>query len=124
MVGGGEGEGPSDTVAAETGADVGLTSLGVRVAVPTPLAAGRLDVDASLAWQHAFGDLAALTRPAFDGGAPFSIAGVPVAEDTLRIDAGIALALGARTSFGVACHSRFGADVSDQGMKATLSRRL
>jgi len=110
--------------AAGTGADVGLTSLGVRVAMPTPLAAGRLDVDASVAWQHAFGDLAALTRPAFDGGSPFSIAGVPVAEDTLRIDAGIALALGARTSLGVAYHGQFGADISDQGVKATFTRRL
>ncbi len=47
-----------------------------------------------LGWRHAFG--ATATPPSFvfeAGGSPFSVAGLPIAEDALLVDVGLDIAL-------------------------------
>ena len=72
----------------------------------------------SAAWQHAFDDVTPDAALAFGStGIGFSITGVPPAEDSALIDAGLDLALGPNTTAGVSYSGQFGDGVTDNAVK-------
>ncbi len=76
----------------------------------------------SAAWQHAFDDVTPDAALAFAStGIGFTVYGVPLAEDSALIDAGLDLALGPRTTAGVSYTGQFGDGVSGNGVKGRFT---
>jgi len=76
----------------------------------------------SAAWQHACDDVTPQAALAFAStGIGFNIAGVPLAEDSALIDAGLDFALGERITAGVSYSGQFGDGVTDNGVKGRFT---
>jgi outer membrane autotransporter protein len=112
--------------AALTGAsnseDVGYSSLGLRAATALPLAKGMVLIPrASAAWQHAFGDVTPTAALAFSGGAPFTIAGVPIAREAAVIEAGADIAISRQAMIGVFYSGQVASRARDHAVNVKLS---
>ena len=74
--------------------DVGYSTLGLRAAATMTGTARRVTPHVSAAWQHAFDDVTPDAALAFAStGIGFTVTGVPLAEDTALIEAGLDLNL-------------------------------
>src|SRR5262249_16123599 len=106
--------------------DVGYSTLGARVATYYLLQNGMALIPrASVAWQHAFGDVtptAALSFQSTGGG--FNIFGVPIARDAALVEAGGDLQLGPQTKVGVAYVGQLASNARDHSVKANFSWRF
>jgi len=100
--------------------DVTFTTLGVRAS--SKFAAGGVPVIARgmLGWQHAFGDTTPTSSFSFEGGTPFTIAGLPIAEDALVVDVGVDVAVSANATLGLAYSGQFGDDSEDQKVRGSF----
>jgi outer membrane autotransporter protein len=112
--------------AALTGAsnseNVGYSSLGLRAATALPLAKGMVLIPrASAAWQHAFGDVTPTAALAFSGGAPFTVAGVPIACDAAVVEAGADIALSRQAMIGVFYSGQVASRAQDHAVNVKLS---
>ncbi|WP_412032987.1 autotransporter domain-containing protein [Nitratireductor aquimarinus] len=105
----------SDTV------DATFTTLGLRAEADMTLG----DMDATLrgmvGWRHAFGNAPTSQMRFASGGNAFTIAGLPLAQDTLVLDAGVDVSLTERATLGLSYGGLFGSGLRDQSAKATLS---
>lgn len=73
---------------------VGYSTLGARVAGVARIGGVEVTPRASVAWQHAFGDVTPQMALAFaSGGAPFVVGGTPLATDAALVEAGVGIAL-------------------------------
>jgi outer membrane autotransporter protein len=80
---------------------------------------------ASAAWQHAFGTVTPTAALAFESnGAPFTVAGVPLAQDTALIEAGFDLHVNTRVTVGVLYFGEFAGRVQDNSVKGNLIWRF
>ncbi|WP_348935427.1 autotransporter domain-containing protein [Aquabacter sp. CN5-332] len=87
-----------------SGASEGVTysTLGARISVPFALGTIPTAFKGTLAWQHAFGDTTPETLFAFGPGtAPFTVSGVPTANDAALIEAGLDMAFSANASLSI-----------------------
>lgn len=112
---------------ASSTADVGYTSVGLRVATRMALSGGMvLMPHASVAWQYAFGDTAPETQVALLSvpGSAFTVAGVPLAENTALLEIGTDLAINDRASLGASYVGQFGDGVAVNAVQATFSWRF
>lgn len=102
----------------DTDENVGYFTLGLRAATAMQWGAIQFMPHVSAAWQHAFGDLTPDAALAFaSAGVGFTVYGVPLAEDSALIDAGLDFALSDTTTAGVSYSGQFGDGVSDNGVK-------
>jgi len=102
--------------------DVGYSTVGLRAATTMQFGGMQVVPHVSAAWQHAFDDVTPGAALAFAStGIGFAIDGVPLAEDTALIDAGLDLALGENTSAGVSYSGQFGDGVSDNAVKGRFA---
>jgi outer membrane autotransporter protein len=103
--------------------DVTFTSLGVRAAQRFVVGATTaLTLRGTVGWQHAFGDTTPSAAFLFAGGSlPFTVAGVPIAEDALVVKAGADLDIGPAVTLGVAYSAQFAPDAQDQQVKGVLN---
>jgi outer membrane autotransporter protein len=102
--------------------NVGYSTVGLRAA--TTMRWGNMPVvpHVSAAWQHAFDDVTPGAGLVFAStGVGFAITGVPLAEDSALIDAGLDFALGPRTTAGVSYSGQFGDGVTDNGVKGRFT---
>ncbi len=72
-------------------------------------------------WRHAFNDITPEATFAFAGGAPFVIAGTPIARDALALEVGLDVQIGPRSSLGIAYSGQIGDDAQDHSANATLT---
>ncbi|MBZ9982492.1 MULTISPECIES: autotransporter domain-containing protein [unclassified Mesorhizobium] len=111
--------------AALTGAsgttDATFTTLGLRASTEFGLGGMKARARGMLGWRHAFGDVTPLADFAFTGGEAFTVAGTPIAEDALVLEAGLDLALSEKTSLGLSYSGQIGDGTSDHGFRADLS---
>ena len=114
-----ESGGPAALSAPASSASVTYSALGARFA--TAFGDGRTRLHAMAAWQHAFGSLAPMTMPAFAGGDPFAIAGVPIARDALRLELGVGSAIGAGATASLLYSGMIASGVRDHGVKGKLA---
>jgi outer membrane autotransporter protein len=102
--------------------NVGYSTLGVRAATTMQFGGMQVVPHVSAAWQHALDDVTPDAALAFAGtGIGFTVYGVPLAEDSALIDAGLDFALGERTTAGVSYTGQFGDGVSDNGVKGRFT---
>ncbi len=99
-----------------------VASFGARFEAPLPMAGAR--ITALLAWQHRFEDVTPTASLAFDGGTPFTVAGVPRKRDSLRVEAGFEWDISPRATLSVGYAGNIASGASDHGAKATLKFRF
>jgi len=105
-----------------TDQDVGYSTLGLRAATTMQWGGMRVVPHLSAAWQHAFDHVTPGAALAFAStGIGFGVTGVPLAEDSALIDAGLDFALGPNTTAGVSYTGQFGEGVSDNGVKGRFT---
>jgi outer membrane autotransporter protein len=78
----------------------------------------------SLGWRHAFGDVVPTAGLAFAGGSAFTVAGVPIAQDVLVVEAGVDLRIAPTTTLGLDYSGQIGSGMSDHALKADLGIRF
>jgi uncharacterized protein with beta-barrel porin domain len=101
--------GAAALTAASRSFDTTFTTLGWRSASALGFVAGTaVTAHGALGWQHAFSDVTPAMAFAFaSNGVPFTIAGVPIADNSLILDAGLDFAVMAAAKLGIiraACH--------------------
>jgi len=103
--------------------EVGFSTLGVRAASMIPMGYDMILVPrASAAWQHAYSDVTPTATLAFQSaGAPFMIAGVPIARDSLLAEAGLDLNIGRNTTLGVSYVGQIASNVQDHAAKGKFT---
>jgi outer membrane autotransporter protein len=102
--------------------DVGYSTLGLRAATVMHWNGMAVTPHVSAAWQHAFDDVTPVAALAFAStGIGFDITGVPLAEDSALIEAGLDLALGPRVTAGASYSGQFGDGVADNAVKGRFT---
>ncbi len=106
--------------------DVGYSTLGARAAGNYLLPNGAVLIPrASVAWQHAFGDVTPSAALAFAGtAAAFTIAGVPLAEDAALVEAGFDLPITPQATVGVSYVGQLAESAQDHSIRGNLLVRF
>jgi subtilase-type serine protease len=104
-------------------ADVGYSTLGVRIAGDVDAGGMVFSPRLSVAWQYAFGDLTPETAMAFaaTNGAGFTVAGAPIAENAALIDAGIDFTIAPKARLGLSYAGQISGNGYDSSVRGTLS---
>jgi fibronectin-binding autotransporter adhesin len=85
---------------------------------------GTMDLRGSVGWRHAEGDVTPTATAAFAGGDAFTVWGVPIAEDALRLDAELAFTTEGALSLGVSYSGQIGDGAEDHGVAITARWRF
>lgn len=105
--------------------DVGYSTLGLRAATTMAWNSVTVTPHVSAAWQHAFDDVRTGAALAFAStGIGFTVTGVPLAEDTALIEAGLDLGFGPYTTAGVSYSGQFGDNVEDNAVQGRFAWRF
>ncbi|HZK78269.1 MAG TPA: autotransporter domain-containing protein, partial [Gemmatimonadaceae bacterium] len=79
----------------------------------------------STAWEHAFGSVTPTAALAFQStGAPFTIAGVPLARDSALVESGLDLHLNPQTMLGLFYSFQLGDHVQHNSVQDKLTWRF
>ncbi len=100
--------------------DTTFTTLGLRAASSFDLGGVPATARGTVGWRHAFGDTLPLSLNGFSPASTFVIAGVPIAENTAVLEAGLDFAVAPEATLGLTYTGQFGGGVSDQSVKANL----
>ncbi|WP_201415031.1 autotransporter domain-containing protein [Mesorhizobium sp. J8] len=106
---------------AATNTGVTFTTLGLHASTDFALGDTSATLRGMLGWRHAVGDTTPLSTFALAGGAPFAIAGAPIARDAAVVEAGLALNLTPAATLGVSYSGQFGSGHSDQSLRADFN---
>ncbi|MEM7400186.1 MAG: autotransporter domain-containing protein, partial [Pseudomonadota bacterium] len=102
--------------------DVGYTTVGLRAAKTMMWGNMKVTPRIEAAWLHAFDDVTPDASLAFAStGIGFTVYGVPLAEDSALLDAGLDLAISDRLSAGVSYSGQFADSVSDNAVKGRFT---
>jgi outer membrane autotransporter protein len=103
--------------------EVVYSSLGVRAATSIPLANGTALIPrATLAWQHAFGDVTPAASLALAaGGVGYAINGVPIARDAALVEAGLDLRVLPQLKVGLSYAGELAGNAQDHAVKGNLT---
>lgn len=107
-----------------TGSDttgVTYTTLGLRGSTSFALGSALATAKGMLGWRHAFGDVTPLATYTVAAGSDlFTVAGLPIAENSLLVDLGLDVAVSDSLTLGLAYGGQFGNDAQDQSVRGTL----
>ncbi|MBN7775086.1 autotransporter domain-containing protein [Nitratireductor aquimarinus] len=101
--------------------NVTFTTLGMRMERDVSLDVFSGALHGAIGWQHAFDNEVALARHALAGGDAFSVAGAPIAADTLLLQAGFSFALSDAAKLGAAYGGQVARGAARHTFDATLS---
>ena len=103
--------------------ETGYATLGIRAASMIPLGHDMVLIPrGTLAWQHAFDNVTPAGALAFQAApVPFTIAGVPIARDSLLAEAGLDLAIGRQATLGISYVGQHANNVQDHAAKGKFS---
>jgi outer membrane autotransporter protein len=104
------------------GQDVGYTTVGLRAAQTMMLGSMAVTPHIEAAWLHAFDDVTPGASLAFaTTGIGFAVDGVPIAEDSAILDAGVDFAISERLTAGASFTALYAEKFSDNGVKGRLT---
>ncbi|MHC1551505.1 autotransporter outer membrane beta-barrel domain-containing protein [Phyllobacterium sp. K27] len=101
-----------------------FTTLGLRVSSDFTLGTMKSVARGTLGWRHAYGDVTPRATHSFAAGEAFTVAGVPIAEDSAVIEAGLDLNMTESATVGVSYQGQFGSGVQQNGFNAKLNIRF
>jgi outer membrane autotransporter protein len=118
--------GVSALTGAGDGDNTGYSNLGARVAVNYLLSDGMmLTPRASLAWQHAFGDVTPAASLAFAStGIAFATAGLPLQRDAALAEAGLDLRIHPQAAVGISYFGELSNGAQDHSVKGSFVWRF
>ncbi len=122
-----ENDGAAALTTREERTNIFLTTLGLHGTGDLVLAGGkRLTADGTLGWRHASGDVTPDTTFTLNGGAglPFSIGGVPIAQNAALVDVGLGLHLGERTKVRFGYSGEIADDAQSHGLSGDFRVRF
>jgi len=96
--------------------DVTFVTLGARLEATN----GALTMRGMAGWRHAFGDTTPTTSFTLDGSDPFSIAGVPIAQDAFVATAGVEMAIHENARFSLAYAAQIASHVQSHAVEGNL----
>jgi outer membrane autotransporter protein len=98
-----------------------FSTLGLRAS--TTFDAGGLAVKATgmLGWRHAFDGVTPTATHSFAGSSPFTVAGVPLAENVAVVELGLETLVSQDLTLGVSYSGQFGSGFNDHGLKGNLN---
>lgn len=105
-------------------ADATFTTLGARASADFTVGGVAATAKGSAGWRHAFGDTTPGSTLAFAGAGAFTVLGVPIAQDSAVVDAGVEVNLAPNVDLGVSYGGQFGAGAFDQSVRGTLNIRF
>lgn len=106
-----------------TSEDVGYSTLGLRVATTMTLENGMvLAPHGTIAWQYAFGDTMPTSQLALSAlpAASFAVSGLPLAENTALVEAGLDMVVNATTRIGAAYIGQFADNTTVNAFQVSL----
>jgi subtilase-type serine protease len=104
---------------------VTFTTLGLRASGDVALGNGMtMTARGTVGWKHAFGDTTPLATLLFAGGSPFTVAGVPIAQDAAVIDAGVDVRVAPNATVGLSYGGQFGSGLTDQTVRGTFNAKF
>lgn len=102
--------------------DIGYSFLGLRTATARRWRGMLVTPHISAAWQHAFDDVTPGAALAFAStGIGFAVSGVPLAQNSALIDAGLDLNLSPTATVGASYSGQFGDGVADNAVKGRFT---
>ena len=105
--------------------DVGYSLLGVRVAMTFPVAGIMVMPHGSVAWQYAFGDITPAQTFAFAStGIALGISGVPIAQNSALIDAGLDIVISPDATLGLSYAGQLAGNLQDNGIEGRVKWRF
>ena len=105
--------------------DVGYATLGLRAATTATIGGYTVTPHASLAWQHAFGDITPERSFAFAStNVAFGIAGAPIARNSALVEAGLDIVLPPGATLSLSYFGQLAEDVTDNGVQGRLNWRF
>lgn len=119
-----ETSGAAALTAADQAVNATFTTLGIRGKTQIDPGATAATLSGGLGWRHAFGSEPASQMAFASGGNAFSIAGVPLAQDSLVLDAGFDVNLTDNATLGLSYNGQYGSNLADHAAKASLSVRF
>lgn len=77
-----------------------------------------------IGWRHALGNLTPISTFAFDGGSPFSIAGLPIVGDAMVLAGGLDAKITKAATLGIYYSGQVLNNILDNGVRANFSWRF
>jgi outer membrane autotransporter protein len=101
--------------------DTTYTTLGARVATTFEMSGAAITPHASLAWRHAFDGVTPEMAMAFSAtGAGFTVAGTPIAEDSLVVGAGLDVGISTGLTLNISYEGQFADETEYNAVKGGL----
>lgn len=118
--------GPAALTVARANTSTTYSTLGLRAQAPIPaIGPWAMTGRGSLGWQHAYDSAAPVSLMAFaTSPSPFAIAGVPIAADTLLVEAGLDALVHRNAVLTLLYAGRLAADASAHSVRANLAVRF
>ncbi|CAN7338683.1 autotransporter domain-containing protein [Devosia sp. LjRoot16] len=113
--------GPAALTVASSSTGITFATLGARAELDIQLGSIDATLLGMLGWRHAFGDLTPTVTQAFAAGDAFTIAGAPIASDSVVIEAGLDLALNDTAAVALSYLGQISSETENHGAKATLA---
>jgi outer membrane autotransporter protein len=119
-----EAGGAASLIGAASDTSATFSTAGLRVAAALPGTAG-LVAKGTIGWRHAFGTVTPTAQLAFAaGGTPFTVAGVPIAEDAALIEAGLDGRLSDHETLSIAYDGQLGSKAQQHEIKLSYIDRF
>lgn len=118
--------GPAALRVAQATTAATYSTLGLRAQAPIPaIGPWAMTARGSLGWQHAYDGATPVSLMSFAASpSPFAIAGVPIAADTLLVEAGLDALVHRNTVLGILYTGRLAADASAHSVRANLAMKF
>lgn len=118
--------GPAALTVAQADTSATYTTLGVRAQAPIPaLGPWAMTARGSLGWQHAYDNVTPVSLMSFAASpSPFAIAGVPIATNTLLVEAGLDALVHRNTVVALVYTGRIAADASAHAVRANVAMKF
>ncbi|WP_425990869.1 autotransporter outer membrane beta-barrel domain-containing protein [Afipia sp. DC4300-2b1] len=118
--------GPAALRVAQATTAATYSTLGLRAQAPIPaIGPWAMTARGSLGWQHAYDGATPVSLMSFAASpSPFAIAGVPIAADTLLVEAGLDALVHRNAILGILYTGRLAADASAHSVRANLAVRF
>ncbi|MDZ3832509.1 MAG: autotransporter-associated beta strand repeat-containing protein [Sphingopyxis sp.] len=113
--------GPAALDAEKVDTSVTFSTLGLRMGTEIDLGQSRAEFGAEIGWRHAFDQPEASVQALRAGGAPFAVAGAPIAENALSLGLGGRLALSDRASLSFGYNADLANQYENHAFRAGIS---
>lgn len=116
--------GAAALTSASSNTDATFTTIGLRTLTTFDMNGVAVTAKGMAGWRHAFGNMTPNSVMSLAGSLPFSIGGVPIAQDAAAVEMGLDMNLSANTTLGVSYAGQFGSGVTDQTLRANFSAKF